>query len=311
MTRSPVSVVIPTYERGPVLVDTVRLLLAQEPAASEVILVDQTAQPEPEVAAQLETWERQGAVRWLRRTVPSVPQAMNHGLGEAKAPIVLFVDDDIVPGPGMIGEHARNYADPDTWAVVGQILQPGQSPLPGAEGGTRRGIWRDLEFSFNGGCRRQVFNCMAGNLSVRRERALQAGGFDESFLGVAYRFETEFCRRLIRLGGNVLFDPAASLRHLQAPRGGIRAWGGHLRSASPAHSVGDYYFAFRESTGSERIAYVLRRLLRSVRTRYHVRHPWWIPVKLAGEVRGLWRAYRLSRESPRLLTAGGADARKR
>ncbi len=311
MTQSPVSVVIPTYERGPVLVDTVRLLLAQEPRPVEIILADQTAQPEPEVAAQLEAWERQGTVRWLRRTVPSVPQAMNHGLGEAKAPIVLFVDDDIVPGPGMLGEHARNYADADTWAVVGQILQPGQSPLQGADGGTRRGIWRDLEFPFNGDLRRQVFNCMAGNLSVRTDRALQAGGFDESFLGVAYRFETEFCRRLIRLGGKVFFDPAASVRHLQAARGGIRAWGGHLRSGSPAHSVGDYYFAFRESAGSERMAYVLGRLLRSIRTRYHLRHPWWIPVKLTGEVRGLWQAYRLSRESPRLLAAGGADARKR
>jgi GT2 family glycosyltransferase len=311
VATTALSVVIPTFERGRVLVDTVRMLLEQEPRAGEILLVDQTPQPEAEVVGQLAAWEREGAIRWYRLEVPSVPQAMNQGLRAARSPIVLFLDDDIVPAPGLVGAHARNYSDPGTWAVVGQILQPGQSALQGAEGGTRRGIWRDLEFPFNGDRRRQVFNCIAANLSVRTDRALQAGGFDESFLGVAYRFETEFCRRLIRMGGKVFFDPAASVRHLRAARGGTRAWGCHLRSGSPAHSVGDYYFAFRESTGSERIAYVMGRLLRSIRTRYHLRHPWWIPVKLTGEVRGLWQAYRLSRESPRLLAAGGADARKR
>jgi len=270
MPSPPVTIAIPTYQRGEVLIDTVRLLLAQTPPAAEIILVDQTPDPAPAVREQLAQWQAAGQARWLRRAQPSVPAAMNHALKAARFPVVLFLDDDIIPAPGLVAAHARNFADPDIWAVVGQILQPGQSVEPFAEKPTGQGIWRDLVFPFNSAERRPVHNGMAGNLSVRRDRALQAGGFDENFVGVAYRFETEFCRRLIRHGGQVMFDPQASLRHLQAPRGGTRTYGDHRRSASPAHGVGDYYLAYREAVGRERWQYLLRRLFREVRTRYHL-----------------------------------------
>jgi hypothetical protein len=47
--------------------------------------------------------------------------------------------------------------------------------------------------------------------------------------------------------------------------------------------------------------YLLRRPLREVRTRFHLRHPWWIPVKLLGELRALVQALSLSRRPPLLL----------
>jgi hypothetical protein len=47
-------------------------------------------------------------------------------LAEAKSPIVLFLDD-IDPTPGLIRLYAENYAVEAVWAVIGQILQPGES----------------------------------------------------------------------------------------------------------------------------------------------------------------------------------------
>jgi GT2 family glycosyltransferase len=302
-TPAPVSVAIPTYGRDEVLVNTVAAVLRLQPGPQEILVIDQTPEHDPATAGQLERWQAAGAIRWFRLERPSIPAAMNRALREARCPVVLFLDDDVVPQPGLIAAHLGNYREGHVGAVVGQVLQPGQQPVPGNGPCRGRGLLRDLRFPFNSDVRREVANCMAGNLSVRREFALRVGGFDENYVGVAYRFETEFCRRLRRHGGTMIFEPAASLRHLQAPRGGTRAYGCHLRSARPEHAVGDYYFALHNGTGPEAAAYIARRFFREVRTRFHLTHPWWIPVKLLGELRGLCWALRLAKQGPRFVSA--------
>src|SRR5437773_3442384 len=301
MRAGNVTVAIPTYDRGPVLTDTVAALLRQTPAAGEIVVIDQTAEHEPAVARRLAGWEALGFIRWLRRERPSVPAAMNLALVAARCPVVLFLDDDIIPAPGLIAAHAACYADPKVWAVAGQVLQPGESPSPARPAPAREGIWKDLNFPFSGTEPCAVLNCMAGNLSVRRDRALQAGGLDENFVAVAYRFETEFCRRLAARGGKIWFAPEASIRHLRAPRGGTRAYGDHLRTGRPEHSVGEYYFALRHGLGLETLRFMAYRLYREVRTRHHLTHPWWIPIKLLAELRGLVWAVRLAYRGPRRL----------
>jgi len=158
-----------------------------------------------------------------------------------------------------------------------------------------------LDFKFYSTSRRCVKNVIACNLSVRRERALEIGGFDMNFIGAAYRFETEFCRRVWQHGGKVLFEPKASIRHLKVERGGIRKYGSHLSSSSPMHSVGDYYFALRQGVNSETLRYIFRRPFREISTKFHLKHPWWIPVKLLGEIRALLLAMKLYQQGPRLI----------
>ena len=63
--------------------------------------------------------------------------------------------------------------------------------------------------------------------------------------------------------------------------------------------MGDYYFALREGRGLERLTYIASRLVRESISRFHLSHPWWIPVKLLGELRGLRMAFGLFRESGR------------
>ena len=156
----------------------------------------------------------------------------------------------------------------------------------------------ELEFQFNADERRAVSNVMAGNLSVKRERAIAAGGFDENFVLAAYRFETDFALRLASAGGEIRFEPQASLRHLKLSTGGLRSFGDHRSSPSPAHSTGDYYFAFHHRRFWP---YAARRLVKNLATRYHLTHPWTIPTKLIGEWRGMLLARRLSRGGRKLL----------
>ena len=290
----PVSIVIPTIGRDKVLVETLTLLLGLRHGAEEILVVDQSPTHDEETLAALHGWHAQGRVRWIRRELPSIPAAMNDGLRQATSEVVLFVDDDVVPEAGLVEAHRRAHQAGGITAVVGMVLQPGEDPVGGPSSAPRgEGLWRDLDFCFRSSERADVWNVMAGNLSVRKADALACGGFDESFVGVAYRFETEFCRRLRRHGGRVVYEPEAVIHHLKAPTGGTRLRGNHLTSASPVHSVGDYYFAHVEGEGLARWRYIARRMGREVTTRFHARRPWWIPVKLLGEVRGLLLARKL------------------
>lgn len=287
------TIAIPTLNRGEIVVNTVESLLALRPAPSAIIVADQTPRHPDPVERRLREWNGAATIAWLRLAEPSIPAAMNEALRRATTEIVLFLDDDVVPAPELLHAHLEAHRDPSIWAVAGQVLQPGEAPAdhpPAAN---------DLEFRFNGTAACLVTNVMAGNLSVKRAEALRLGGFDENFIGAAYRFETDFAARLCRAGGKILFQPRASLRHLKLGTGGLRTYGDHMTAASPLHSVGDYYYAawhvprFWE--------YALRRLCRNVLTRYHARHPWTIPAKLIGEFRGLLLARRLYRRGRRLL----------
>jgi GT2 family glycosyltransferase len=287
----PLTIAIPTYERGAVLCDTIEYLLALDPRADEILIVDQTRRHPPEVAARLEAWERTNAIRMIRLDAPSIPRAMNVALRDASHERVLFLDDDIIPSPRLVAAHMAAFEHTDVWAVVGQVLQPGESPAHFEEAELRRGFVRDLDFRFSHDTACDVQNVMAGNLCVDRAHALEIGGFDERYTAVAYRFETDFALRLVAAGGRIRYEPAASIHHLKVPGGGVRMWGDHRTSASPAHSMGDYTFARRHVPSFWR--YVARRLRNNVLTRFHLRHPWTIPGKLIGELRGLVRALRL------------------
>ena len=295
-TSLPVSIVIPTYRRGESVVRTLREI-ATMPHPAEILLIDQTEVHPAEIERELDVLEQQLPIRRIDLSPPSIPAAMNRGLLESRNEIVLFLDDDATPGAGLLEAHVEAHRDSDTGAVAGRVLQPeGRVPR------RRSGGWlEDLEFDFSSSEPAAVRNVMAGNLSVDRSAALGVGGFDENFVGVAYRFETDFAWRLTAAGHKILYVPEAVIHHRREPSGGTRTFGDHRRSLSPAHSVGDYYFALRHLQGSARTRYIARRLRRNVLTRYHLRHPWWIPTKVTGEIRGVILAARLNRRGPKLL----------
>lgn len=284
-----VTIAIPTYNRAAILIDTLQRLFALELPANEILVVDQT----PDAHPQLLRWNDDGRIRYLRLAAPSIPKAMNVALAEATSPLVLFMDDDVEPTPRIVAEHLAAHRDDAIWAVVGQILQPGEEPVHAPRGTDA------FDFAFNGDEGAFLENVMAGNLSVRRDRALATGGFDENYVGAAYRFESDFALRIVAAGGRIWFEPRASLRHLKLSTGGLRSYGDHKTSMSPMHAVGDYYFAIHHRPRFA--AYALRRLRTNVLTRFHAKRPWFIAPKLIGELRGLLLARKLARGGRKLL----------
>jgi GT2 family glycosyltransferase len=287
------SVVIPTFRREQVLLDTVQYLLQQEWQPTEILVVDQTQEHSSSTIDRLLEWDREGKVRWIRLPQPSITHAMNAGLERASGDVVVFLDDDIIPDARLLSGHALAHSEGCCNIVAGQVLQPGEEVLPEiADGG---------EFRFCSGKRRWVEELMGGNFSVKRDVAIAIGGFDENFVHVAYRFEAEFCDRALHAGERILFEPAASIRHLKAVEGGTRAYGHHLTTVRPSHAVGAYYYLLRARRLRHRFGKILLRMARSIRTRHHLLHPWWIPGTLVAELWGLLWALRLSFGGPRLI----------
>lgn len=295
-----ITVAVPTFGREAVLIETLQFLLSNLRAKAELLVIDQTVRHEPATIEALHSLAQTGRVRVLHQS-PSIPKAMNRALAESTCDLVLFVDDDIIPAPDLVAKHLETHQQYDVVAVVGQVLQPGEEPIDQPHHAAVDGLKADLQFCFRSTQPATVRNVMAGNLSVNRKAALAAGGFDENFVGVAYRFETEFARRLSRTQGPIRYEPTASIRHLAAARGGTRSFGKHLTSARPEHSIGDYYFAMLEGSPMECLRYCVSRFFRSVRTKFHMTHPWWIPVKLIGELRGFFWALRLRMQGQKLL----------
>lgn len=298
----PLSIVIPTYGREQVLIDSVSALLDLDHPADEILVVDQTRHHDKETVQRLEGWNSDGQIRWIQRDKPSITESMNHGLQVAKNPLVLFLDDDIRPHSQLVLNHARAHAENgDLWATVGQVIQPWQSSADLAPPRRLNGLQKDFDFPFHSTRDADVENVMAGNLCVHRQRALSIGGFDENFVGAAYRFETDFARRIVQAGGRIRFIGSAGIDHLRVSSGGTRTGVSHLTSASPLHGFGDYYYALRHGTRGQAFAYSGRRFLREVRTRFHLTHPWWIPVKLLGELRAMRRARSVARDGRNLI----------
>lgn len=296
-----VSVGIATFNRGEMLLETIENLLDQRaPSLLEIIVADQTPQHPQEVERQLSALHDAGAIRHFRFATPSITHAMNSVLREARGEIVLYVDDDVIPAAGLIEAHRLAYGDSAIWCVAGQVMQPwneGTEPFHDRGGSA---LTRSLDFHFNSTVRQTIENVVGCNFSVLRERAISVGGFDDQFTGAAYRFETDFAKRIVGAGGKVLFEPAAAVRHLKQERGGLRSFGEHLRSASAVHGVGDYYFAMHYAERFELLRYLSRRFRSNVLNRYTLRNPWFLPAKAYGELRGFFVARKQLREGRRL-----------
>jgi len=291
-----VTVIIPTYQRERVLMESIDHLLKLEPGPAEILVVDQTAEHEPDVERALAELESGEQIRWIRLAPPSITHAMNVGLKEASHDVVLFVDDDIIPGPELVAAHARAHAQGRN-VVAGQVLQPGEGPVSEERAGAA--------FRFCSSRPGYISELMGGNFSIKRSVALELGGFDENFVQVAYRFEAEFAARALAAGEKIWFEPEASLRHLKAAGGGTRAYGDHLKTIRPSHSVGAYYYLLRSKGTPNRLLKVFARPIRAIRTKHHLSHPWWIPPTLLAEAAGFFWAVALVLRGPRLL--GGKE----
>jgi GT2 family glycosyltransferase len=286
------TIAIPTYRREQVLIETVRHFVSLNDPAIEILILDQSTSHIPQVQSELSRLHAIGQIRLFKLNEPSIPRAMNCGLIEAGHDLVLFVDDDIVPEANLIRAHLSAHALGNGRIVAGRVIQPWQEGLD---------ISADGNFHFASQLPGEIDNFMGGNFSLDRHKAIALGGFDENFVRVAYQFEAEFAYRWRAAGYHIIFEPKACIHHLKVSSGGTRAFGNHLTTMQPDHSVGAYYFCLRTGSRFSTVKSILNRLFGAVVTKYHVKNPWRVLPTLIGEIRGLIWAWRLAWQGPRYI----------
>lgn len=230
MSPLTISVIIPTYGREETLRETLANVIQQDYPSYEVLVIDQTAQHEPETEAYLNQLATEGKIRLFRVKWASLPGARNYGVRRATGDIVLFLDDDVQLPAGFLAAHARNYVDrPEVGAVAGRVYDrmkladamPGLAiddlPPEAMDPGI---AWYHIDLVHTRKPQ-QVLTARGCNMSFRRELFEKHGvWFDERFRGSAVREESDFCLRIRRTGFKIWYDPQADLVHLGEETGG-------------------------------------------------------------------------------------------
>ncbi|SRR5579875_152127 len=225
-----ISVIIPTYKREGLLVDTLKDLLSVDYPKYEILVIDQTPSHEPATENYLRDLSAKGSIRWQRVSKPSLPAARNLGISLSSGEITVFIDDDVRLPPGFLKAHARSYlSNPRVGCVAGRIIACEDPSLLPADLLLDRMpeqvsdpalVWYYHDFTLTRNPQR-VLSARGCNMSFRRQIFSEHGlSFDERFSLVSNREEADLCLRLRKLGMIVWYDPEAWLRHLEEPSGG-------------------------------------------------------------------------------------------
>lgn len=217
-----VSAIIPTLGRPEYVRRTVADLQAQSYPNAEIIVVDQSAEPEGMGPGAPSGFP----VRYIRDGGRGAARSRNIGIRAAKGDILLFLDDDVeIPGSDFILEHARAYADPAVGGTCGRTIEL-RSEIRSRAASTSRPFVYPIICLPSGDASLEtqgfVNSVKGGNMSFRADLLRGVGGFDERFGFPCIYEETDVALKVCNRGHRILFCPKAMLYHIGASCGGQR-----------------------------------------------------------------------------------------
>lgn len=201
------SIVVPTYQRAALARRCVQALLDQNLDASLyeiVVVVDGSTDGTAEVLRGL---DGTGRLRIEVTANGGQTAACNRGIELAHGRYVLFIDDDLLPGPDLAAEHLKAQHDAGGVVAVGAV-----TTVAGANGdGMTRWSAGVLNSHFGrldgGGRSPDGVDVYSGNLSVPREALQRVGRFDTA---LATSFDIDLGCRLVEAGMRVVYMSTAS-----------------------------------------------------------------------------------------------------
>lgn len=203
---STVSVIIPTHQRRESLGAVVDPLLA-DPALHElVVAVDGSTDGTAEWLEQRRT--RDPRLKVLRLSNQGVSAARQAGFEASTGEVVLFLDDDVVPTPGLVTGHARRHAGKTHLLVQGYTPNDWRRLRR-----TRRAIGRIYREDYEQACARNdrepehvLLGFWGGNFSLGRVDCQAIGIANPVFGRGAREEDREFGIRCFEAGLRGVFD---------------------------------------------------------------------------------------------------------
>ena len=216
------SIIVPTLNRGPVFRRTVGHVLDQSFTDFELIVVDQSDQPERANNEAFLRAKGDTRLRYIQVPRKNLPNARNEGLALARGQIILFLDDDVVLlGDDFLDAHVDAYADASVGGVTGRTIE--RWLRSNSADTAMRVTWGGRTIiNLAGTSRTTVAGLKGANMSFRADLFEQLGGFDRNFVGSAILEDVDFSFRASAAGWRLIFEPRAELLHLSAASGGVR-----------------------------------------------------------------------------------------
>lgn len=305
-----ISVIVVTLNRFEALRQTLTDLNDQTRPADEFIVVDQSRDDDGaplNYAERLSVFPR---VRYFHHAVANAQKARNRAILESRGDILIFVDDDVRLPPDFVEKHLYNYKTDETIdGVAGQTLDVGQEPTSAV---TPSCSWPGngwMFFPLNYAKRCPTINWPSCNASIRRNRAIQVGGFDEQFVRTKWD-DTDFSWRLHQARCNIVFDPLATLVHLKVPSGGKRPSGLNPFVLGDTEHWGTLFYFWRKNFGLVQVWRHVAIMLRGmIARRVFLFRPHWLLIAVYHVVMGYrWASLRL-RQGPIYLPGVSVKAR--
>jgi GT2 family glycosyltransferase len=323
-----ISVVVPTLGRLSTLRSVLERLDAQtadQEAFELIVAADAKAGPLQELESLLA--KRRYPARHVTASLPGASAARNSGWRAARTPLLLFLDDDILPDTRLIAEHLAWHAESPQLevGVLGHVRWASElrvSPF-------MRWLEHGIQFNYPSiaGDETGWGNFYTANVSVKRALVERVGGFDERRLPYGYE-DLDLALRMHESAGlRLRYNRAARAEHMHAMD--LDFWKRRVPRIAAAerrfvelHPEVPAYFhdLFSDAAGRPAASRQAARLARWVPRRFPVlgRRIWWradlfYRQALAEPFLQAWgTAASWSREDPalRASASGGADSRR-
>lgn len=129
-----ISIVVCSYNRSELLLDSLQSIVKEEisPSAYEIVVVDNNSSDNTEVLVkEFISQHSELNIRYIKETQQGLSYARNRGIQESQAPLVSFVDDDVIVSANFIQKWLNFFeTHPHAIGGGGKINVQFDSPRP-------------------------------------------------------------------------------------------------------------------------------------------------------------------------------------
>ncbi|MFH0772914.1 MAG: glycosyltransferase [bacterium] len=218
-----ITIVVGTLNRPQVVLRLIEQLIgASKKTPLEVLVIDQSLAKDYFLLQR--QFPQMDQFVLIHFDKPNTCKYLNYGWMHAKAPIVLYLDDDVTITENTIPAHINAYDNGTIHVVAGRVINDGEKiTLDNRVGKVQ---WYGAGFTKNFSYEKNTYvdfpyGC---NMSFRKQTLKEMKGFDEKLIPPIYAFnEVDLGYRISKRRKNsILFASGALVYHHQYKGGGTR-----------------------------------------------------------------------------------------
>lgn len=211
------SIIIPTQRGRAHLARTLEALGRQTISAATLEIIVVVDGGDDATVRMVEDLAHRGTLRVLAVSRGGAGPARNAGAREARAKVLIFLDDDMEALPGLVEAHLRAQRRCPGSLVLGSFHTPGRNGSEDLQQLATCLWWEDgLEERSRPGHHFTFRDLWAGNFSLDADTFAQHGGFDHRFRDKSGE-DYELGVRLLRAGVRFRHEPSAATIHHDLP----------------------------------------------------------------------------------------------